>query len=68
MISIVEIVGCDSGVVQTQELFRCDAAGSHQACGQIPACYERLHATGMLSDTALFFDQRSGSGAPCISP
>jgi pilus assembly protein CpaF len=55
--SIVEIVGCDSGIVQTQELFNCDAAGVHRGCGQLPACIERLRSAGGLADTALFFEQ-----------
>ena len=66
--SIVEIVGCDSGVVQTQELFRCDAAGVHRGCGQVPACYERLHAAGLLTDTALFLDRLPSRGMSCLSP
>ena len=66
--SIVEIVGCDSGVVQTQELFRCDAAGVHRGCGQVPACYERLHAAGLLTDTALFLDRPPSRGMSCLSP
>ncbi len=66
--SIAEIVGCDSGVVQTQELFRCDAEGIHRACGQVPACYERLHAGGLLSDTSLFFDHPPKGAIRCISP
>ncbi len=66
--SIVEIVGCDSGIVQTQELFNCDAGGVHRACGQIPACIERLRNPGSHLDTALFFDHPATAGLPCISP
>jgi pilus assembly protein CpaF len=48
--SIVEITGLDSGVVQTQELFRFDpeavgvagTVGVFRSCGQMPAFYERL--------------------------
>jgi pilus assembly protein CpaF len=65
--SIVEIVGCDSGIVQTQELFNCDAAGVHRGCGQIPACIERLRNAGALGDTGLFFDHPPGGGLRCIS-
>ncbi len=64
--SIVEIVGCDSGVVQTQELFRADADGAHHACAQIPSCFERLRATGTLADSAVFFDRPAGGGLRCI--
>ena len=44
--SIVEVVGLDSGVVQTQELFRLAPEGHHEACGQVPAFYEQLRAAG----------------------
>ncbi len=64
--SIVEIVGCDSGVVQTQELFRSDADGVHHACAQIPSCFERLCATGVLSDSTVFFDRSVGGAMRCI--
>jgi len=64
--SIVEIVGCDSGVVQTQELFRSDADGVHHGCGQIPSCFERLRATGALADSAVFFERPVGGGLRCI--
>jgi pilus assembly protein CpaF len=66
--SIVEIVGCDSGIVQTQELFNCDAAGVHRGCGQIPACIERLRNAGPLVDTAVFSDYPATGGLRCISP
>jgi pilus assembly protein CpaF len=65
--SIVEIVGCDSGIVQTQELFNCDATGVHRGCGQIPACIERLRSAGGLGDTASFFDHPATGGLRCIS-
>ena len=65
--SIVEVTGLDSGVVQTQELFRYDqyagdtgslagvgAGGAFRSCGQIPACYERLrHAGSLLANEGL---------------
>jgi pilus assembly protein CpaF len=66
--SIVEIVGCDSGIVQTQDLFKCDAGGMHRGCGQIPACIQRLRNAGSLVDLALFFDHAATGGLPCISP
>jgi pilus assembly protein CpaF len=65
--SIVEVVGCDSGIVQTQELFNCDASGMHRGCGQIPACIERLCKAGRLADTALFFEHHAAGGLRCIS-
>ncbi|MDE2220982.1 MAG: CpaF family protein [Gammaproteobacteria bacterium] len=65
--SIVEVVGCDSGIVQTQELYACDAAGIHHACGQIPACIERLRSTGMLGDSSLCFDHPGNGNLRCIS-
>ena len=52
--SIVEIVGLDSGIVQTQELFRHVATGGHEACGQVPAFFEKLRAAGVAVDTRPF--------------
>ena len=59
--SIIEVVGIDSGVVQTQELFRFVApdharhhGGGHLGCGQVPAFYESLHGEGDALDTTLF--------------
>ncbi|HVO09087.1 MAG TPA: CpaF/VirB11 family protein, partial [Burkholderiaceae bacterium] len=63
--SIVEIVGCDSGIVQTQELFHCDANGVHHACGQIPSCLERLRAGGGLADSSVCFERPVGGGLRC---
>ncbi|MGH8252659.1 MAG: CpaF family protein [Steroidobacteraceae bacterium] len=63
--SIVEIVGCDSGVVQTQELFRSDADGGHHACAQIPSCFERLRSTGVLPDSTAFFDRSVAGPKRC---
>jgi pilus assembly protein CpaF len=59
--SIIEVVGIDSGVVQTQELFHFVApdharhsGGGHLGCGQVPAFYESLHGEGDALDTTLF--------------
>jgi pilus assembly protein CpaF len=61
--SIVEVTGLDSGVVQTQELFRFDpdatgidgGAGAFQSCGQMPAFYERLGLAGSSQANACLF-------------
>jgi pilus assembly protein CpaF len=66
--SIVEVVGLDSGVVQTQELFRLAPEGHHEACGQVPGFYEQLRATGAGIDTRLFLGPARSGGAPCCSP
>ncbi|MBS0388783.1 MAG: hypothetical protein JSR15_09910, partial [Proteobacteria bacterium] len=60
------IVGCDSGVVQTQGLFHCDGDGTHRGCGQIPSCFERLRATGALPDTSVFFERSASGSLRCI--
>jgi pilus assembly protein CpaF len=67
--SIVEVVGLDSGVVQTQELFRMTAGGQHEACGQVPGFFEQLRTPGSAVDTRLFVDPAAfGGGSPCYSP
>ena len=65
--SIVEVVGLDSGIVQTQEIFRCAATGEHRGCGQIPAFYELLRSAGARYDTGLFFDPENPAGVRCSS-
>jgi len=65
--SIVEVVGLDSGVVQTQELFRHDTSGRHRACGQIPAFFDQLRGAGLPCDTGIFLDSGSEEGVPCTS-
>jgi len=66
--SIVEVVGLDSGVVQTQELFRLAPSGSHEACGQVPVFFEQLRATGSGLDTRLFLGPTAYGGIPCYPP
>jgi pilus assembly protein CpaF len=48
--SIVEVTGIDSGIVQTQELFRFErtgpAGGEFRHCGQVPSFYESLSEGG----------------------
>jgi pilus assembly protein CpaF len=70
--SMVEVTGLDSGVVQTQELFRFARAGSDASgrsvgafhgCGQVPACYERLRAAGLAITTGAFCTD-TGVGSP----
>ncbi len=61
--SVVEVVGLDSGVVQTQELFRLAPDGRHEACGQVPMFCEQLRAAGGEVDTRLFLGTRDGVGA-----
>lgn len=58
--SIVEVVGLDSGVVQTQELFRLAPDGRHDACGHVPGFFEELRTAGVTMDAALF------QGRDCI--
>jgi pilus assembly protein CpaF len=58
--SIVEVTGLDSGVVQTQELFRFDPLGCASAvagsefrsCGTVPGFFERLGIREPLEDAA----------------
>jgi pilus assembly protein CpaF len=63
--SIVEVVGIDSGVVQTQELFRYCATGRHEGCERIPAFYERLGGEAAPPGTECFFAGPDAGGAPC---
>ena len=63
--SIVEVVGLDSGVVQTQELFRYDASGGHRGCGQVPAFFEQLRGAGLPCDTGIFLEPDSEDGSSC---
>ena len=65
--SIVEVVGVDSEVVQTQELFRLAPDGHHEACGQVPGFYEQLRAGGAGIDTRLFLGPSRSGSAPCYS-
>lgn len=66
--SIVEVVGFDSGVVQTQELFRLSSEGHHEACGQVPGFYEHVRAAGLALDTRLFLGPAGTGGASCYAP
>ena len=62
--SIVEVTGLDSGVVQTQEIFRFARTGvgpdgrtmgEFRSCGQVPAFYERLRGSGGGLPAGAFF-------------
>jgi pilus assembly protein CpaF len=66
--SIVEVVGLDSGVVQTQELFRHDAHVGHRGCGQIPAFYQESRAAGLPCDPGIFLDPEYEEGVACTWP
>ena len=65
--SIVEVVGLDSGVVQTQDLFRYHADGGHGGCGQIPAFYQELRGAGLPCDPRIFLDPDNAEDFPCTS-
>jgi len=66
--SIVEVVGLDSGVVQTQELFRHDAHVGHRGCGQVPAFYQESRAAGLPCDPGIFLDPEYEEGVACTWP
>ncbi len=69
--SIVEVTGLDSGVVQTQELYRFDQyasstgsmGGAFRSSGQLPACFERLRMAGSLADTDSLFQINAAAAA-----
>jgi pilus assembly protein CpaF len=63
--SIVEVVGLDSGVVQTQELFRLDAAGEHQCSGHIPAFYEQLRGSADTLGVIPCAERQRAQAKPC---
>lgn len=51
IVSICEVSGVESGVIQTQEIFRWRADQQrHQASGMIPLCLERLNENGIPQD------------------
>ena len=66
--SIVEVVGLDSGVVQTQELFRHDANAGHRGCGQVPAFYQESRGAGLACDPGIFLDPDYEEGVACTWP
>ena len=66
--SIVEVVGLDSGVVQTQELFRHDASGGHRGCGQIPVFFQESRGAGLPCDPGIFLDPEYEEGIACTWP
>ena len=66
--SIVEIVGLDSGVVQTQELFRYDRNSGHRGCGQVPVFLQELRGAGLPCDPGIFLDPDMEEGVACTWP
>lgn len=53
IVSISEVSGVESGVIQTQEIFRWRPdQGRHEASGMIPLCLERLSERGIPFDAA----------------
>lgn len=52
---ITEITGLVAGTIQMQDLFRCDASGTHfSPCGHIPQFYEELSQAGHSVNLDLF--------------